>query len=53
MQTRIIKHLEQKLVMAGQQREFVVIVEDRRACGGAVIGKAKPLRELFVDARQP
>ena len=39
--------------MTGEQREFIVIVKDRRARGGAVVGKAKALRKFFMDTRQP
>ena len=39
--------------MAGQQREFVVVVKDRRAHARVVIGKAKPLRHLFVHTAEP
>ena len=39
--------------MAGEQREFLVVVEDRGARLRVVIGEAEPLGKLLVEAREP
>ncbi len=39
--------------MAGQQREFLIVIEDRRAGIGAVIGQPQTLRQFLMVAGFP
>ena len=47
-----VEHAQHQLVLIGQQGEFLVVVEDRRARARAVVRQAKALGNFLVHAGQ-
>src|SRR6056297_1182003 len=48
VQPLVVENGEHRLVLGGQKREFLVVVEDRGSGEGAVVRKTQPLRDFLV-----